>query len=132
MHCNKPNKSENHSFFSKTRASILFLGFQYFELCDILSYEIFINEFQYSVVSLFIDSRVGLVSLIWFVLAQVLNCKNNFTIAKLTIWVWCGVAIMFSYRCLLTNRLHGKAAEICLANNCLLSEQRRRRKANDG
>ena len=60
---------------------------------DILNYEIFINEFyivkefQHSVVSSFIDSEAGLVLSIWFVLAAVLNSKNNFTIAKLTIWV---------------------------------------------
>ena len=36
------------------------------------------------------------------------------------IWVWRGVAIMSGciYRCLLTNRLHGKTAELCLANSC--------------
>ena len=36
------------------------------------------------------------------------------------IWVWYGVAIMnrqIVYRRLLTNRLHGKAAEACLANS---------------
>ena len=42
--------------------------------------------------SLFIDSGAGLVLSIWFVSA--LNSKNNFMIAKLTIWAWCGVAIM--------------------------------------
>ena len=31
---------------------------------------------------------------IWFVLAVVLNSENNFIIAKLTVWVWCVVAIM--------------------------------------
>ena len=30
------------------------------------------------------------------------------------IWVWCVEAIMNGH--LLTNRLHGKAAELCLAN----------------
>ena len=64
-----------------------------------MNYEIFINEiqfvweFQYSVVSLFIDSGAGLVLSIWFVLAVVLNIESNFIIAKLTVWVWCGVAI---------------------------------------
>ena len=39
------------------------------------------------------------------------------------VWVWCGVAIMERknrlrvYRRLLTNRLHGKAAELYLANS---------------
>ena len=32
------------------------------------------------------------------------------------IWVWCGVAEEL-FTCLLTNRLHGKAAELCLANS---------------
>ena len=41
------------------------------------------------VVSLFIGSGAGIVSPIWFILALVLNSKNNFIIAKLTIWVWC-------------------------------------------
>ena len=52
---------------------------------------------------------------IWFVLTLVLNSENNFIIAKLTVWVWYGVAIMngqIVYRRLLTNRLHGKAAEL--------------------
>ena len=39
----------------------------------------------------------------------------NFIIAKLTIWVWCGVGQI--YRHLLTNHLDGKAAELCLANS---------------
>ena len=43
--------------------------------------------------SLFIDNGAGLVSPIWF-LALALNSENNFIIAKLMIWVWCGVAIM--------------------------------------
>ena len=60
----------------------------------ILNYEIFVNEFQYSVVSLFIGSGAGLVLSIWFFLAIVLNSKNNFIIVKLTVWVWRGVAIM--------------------------------------
>ena len=44
--------------------------------------------------SLFIDSGVGLVLSIWFVIAVGLSSENNFIIAKLTVWVWCGVAIM--------------------------------------
>ena len=48
--------------------------------------------------------------------------RKHFIIAKLTIWVWCGVTIMNGqiicvYRGLLTNRLHGKAAELSLANS---------------
>ena len=27
-------------------------------------------------------------------MAIVLNSKNKFIVAKLTVWVWCGVAIM--------------------------------------
>ena len=37
--------------------------------------------------SLFIDSGADLVQSIWFSIA-------NLIIAKLTVWVWCGVAIM--------------------------------------
>ena len=57
-------------------------------------------------------------------LAIVLNSENKFIVVKLTVWVWCGVAIynewtncLCVYRRLLTNRLHGKAAELCLANS---------------
>ena len=58
-----------------------------------------------------IDSGADLVLSIWFILAQALNSENIF--AKLQI------IYMFTdaYRCLLTNRLHGKAAELCLANS---------------
>ena len=55
----------------------------------------------------------------WFVLALVLNSKNKFIIATLTMWgvvhdEW--VNYLRVYRCLLTNHLHDKAAEKCLAN----------------
>ena len=36
----------------------------------------------------------GLVLSIWFIMALVLNSENNFIIAKLTVLVWYGVAIM--------------------------------------
>ena len=64
-----------HSF-NKTRASILNLGFQYFELRNIYNEFQIAQEFQHSVVSLFIDSGAGLVLSIWFVLALVLNSEN--------------------------------------------------------
>ena len=55
------------------------------------------------------------------VLAIVLNSENNFVIAKLTVWVWCSYNERTNrlrvYRCFLTNRLHSKAAELCLANS---------------
>ena len=89
---NKPSKSENCKsilFFNKTRALVLFLGFQYFELQKFQ----FLKEFQNLAVSSFIYSGAG-ISPIWFALALVLNSENNFIIAKLIIWVWCGVAIM--------------------------------------
>ena len=44
--------------------------------------------------SSFIGSGFGCVLSIWFVLAVVLNSENSFIIAKLTVWVWRGVAIM--------------------------------------
>ena len=64
--------------------------------------------------SLFLDSGAGLVLSILFALALVLNSEKIFIIAKLMIWVWSGVALnrLCAYRCLLTNRLHGKAAEL--------------------
>ena len=43
---------------------------------------------------MFIDSGAGLVLSIWFVLAIVLNRENKFIVVKLTVWVWCGVAII--------------------------------------
>ena len=46
--------------------------------------------------------------------------QKHFTIAKLIIWVWCGVTIkngQIVYIRLLKNRLHGKAAEQCWANS---------------
>ena len=47
--------------------------------------------------------------------------QKHFIIAKLKIWVWCGVAIMntqirYVYTDAVTNHLHDKAAELCLAN----------------
>ena len=90
------------------------LAFQFYSLnFDVLNYKIFINKFQYSIVSSFIDSGVGLVLSIWFILAVVEQRKQIY--AKLTVWVWCGVA--YNYRRLLTNCLHGKARELCLANS---------------
>ena len=55
--------------------------------------------------------------------------------------VWCSynewTNRLCVYRRLLTNRLHGKAAELCLDTffsklRALLADQRRRRKASDG
>ena len=72
---NKPNKTKVSylvGFFSKTRALVLALGFRYFELRNINEFQ----EFQYSVMSLFIDNGAGLVLSIWFNLAQVLNIEN--------------------------------------------------------
>ena len=50
--------------------------------------------FSSELASSLIDSGEGLVLSIWFVLAIVLNSENKFIVAKLTVWVWCGVAIM--------------------------------------
>ena len=44
--------------------------------------------------SSFIDSGVGFVLSTRFVIAAVLTSENNFIIAKLTVWVWYGVAVM--------------------------------------
>ena len=74
---NKPNKLENHkSSYPIYYVPLIKLALQFNSWdFDILNYEIFINkfqivqEFQYSVVSSFIDSGAGLVLSIWFVLA---------------------------------------------------------------
>ena len=54
-------------------------------------------------------------------LAVVLNSENKFIVVKLIVWVWCSYNEQTNhlrvYRRLLTNRLHGKAAELCLANS---------------
>ena len=55
--------------FNKTSASVLFLEL-YFELRNIYN-------------------RIPNL-----IIAIVLNSENNFIIARLTVWVWCGVAIM--------------------------------------
>ena len=58
--------------------------------------------FSSELASSFIDSEVGLVLSVWFNYLYILNRENKFIVV---------------YRCLLTNRLHGKAAELCLANS---------------
>ena len=62
-------------FFNKTRASVLSLEFRYSELRNI--YNKF-QEFQYLVVSLFINSGAGLVLSIWFVLAPSIEQWKQF------------------------------------------------------
>ena len=100
MRYNKPNKLEVSyllHLFNKTSASVLYLEFQYFELQNIykrIPSPIRIPIFSSELASSFIDSGVGLVLSIWFILAVVLNSKNKFIVAKLTVSVWCGVAIM--------------------------------------
>ena len=86
-----------------------------------MNYEIFINKFQYSVVSLFIDSGACLYYLYMVHFSHSIERRKQFIIAKLTVWVWCiyneRTNRLRVYKCLLTNRLHGKAAELCLANS---------------
>ena len=47
--------------------------------------------------------------------------QKRFIIAKPTIWVWCSynkrTKCLHIYRCFLTNRLNGKAAELCLVKS---------------
>ena len=77
MRYNKSNKLENYNllrFFNKTSASVLFLEFQYFELRNIYKRNpspIRIPIFSSELASSFIDSGVGLVLSIWFILAVV-------------------------------------------------------------
>ena len=73
---NKPNITYFLHFFNKTRASVLSLGFRYL-LRNIHKRIQNCIKFQYSVVSLFIDSGADLVLSVWFVLALVLNSAND-------------------------------------------------------
>ena len=106
-------------YYNKTRASVLFLGFRCFEIRNI--YKQISRIPIFSIVSLFIDSRAGLVLSIWFVLALELSRENNFMIAKLTLNFGCAVVLWTNhlrvYRRLLTNRLYHKQA---LGNKCNL------------
>ena len=69
--------------------------------------------------SLFIESGASLVLSIWFILAPVKTLYNS-KANDLGV-VWCSYSEQTNrlpvYRCLLTNRLHGKAAELCLVNS---------------
>ena len=100
MRYNKPNNclkitkvSYLLRFFNKTSASVLFLEFRYFELRNIYKNE-FHPIFSSELASSFIDSEAGLLLSLWFALAVVLNSENKFIVVKLTVLVWCGVAIM--------------------------------------
>ena len=76
------------------------------------------KKFQYLVVNSFIDSGAGLVSPIWFV---ALKSESNFIFTKQTIWVWFSynewTNPLCVYKYLFTNYLHGKEAELYLANS---------------
>ena len=127
MHCNEPNKLENHKsilFIDKTSTSVLFLEFRYFEVQNIdkrIPSPIKIPIFSSELASSFIDSGVGLVLSSYVVRSscsiehrkQIYSCEAN--------GIGCGVVYcnyneqtnhLRVYRCLLTNRLHGKAAEL--------------------
>ena len=125
---NKPSKLENHKasyllrFFNKTCASVLFLEFRYFELRNIykrILSPLRIQIFSSELASSFIDSGAGLVLSSYMVRfshsieqrKQIYSCKAN----SLGV-VWCSYNEpknrLCVYRRLLTNRLHGKAAEL--------------------
>ena len=115
-------------FFDKSSASVLFLEFRYFELRNIYKQNpspIRIPIFSSELASSFIDSGAGLVLSSYMVhfsrnIEQrkqkicdyeanrlgVVSCSYNERTNHLRV-----------YRRLLTNRLHGKAAELCLANS---------------
>ena len=79
-------------FFNKTRL-VLSLGFWYFELRNIYNEFQITWEFQYSVVSSFIDVGAGLVLRMYMVRSSPsMEQWKHFIIVKLTIWVWYGVA----------------------------------------
>ena len=75
--------------------------------------------------SSFIDSGAGLVLSTYMArFSPSIEQRKHFIIAKLMIWVWCGVATynewtnrLCAHRCLLTNRLHGKPAVQSLATS---------------
>ena len=70
--------------------------------------------------SSFIDSGVGLALSIWFVIAVAAQTFYNCEANDLGV-VWCSYNKWTNrlrvYRRLLTNRLQGKAAELCLVNS---------------
>ena len=93
--------------------AVLFQGFPHLELRN--------NNkcTSNSVVSAFTDSGAGLVLYITFLRPsieqqkQAYNCETNSVVVVYNEWTNC----LYVYRHLLTNRLHGKAAELCLANS---------------
>ena len=111
-------------FFNKSSTSVLFLEFRYFYIPSPIRIPIFSGELSSSL----IDSGANLVLSSYMVRfscsveqrKQIYSCEvNSFGV------VWCGVAMVYNkqtnrlrvYRHLLTNHLHGKAAELCLANS---------------
>ena len=111
-------------FFNKTSASILFLEFRYFELRNIykrIPSPIRIPIFSSELASSFIDKGAGLVlsGMVCFSIEQrkqIYSCKAN---SLGVVWYSYNerTNCLRVYRCLLTNRLHGKVAELCLANS---------------
>ena len=83
------------------------------------------QKFQYTIVNLFIDSEAGLVlSMAHFSLSikqQKQAVYNSITTTKYIKYGMCYSNGQIVYTCalkrLLTNRLHGKAAKLCLANS---------------
>ena len=114
-------------FFDKSSASVLFLEFRYFELQNIYKQNpspIRIPIFSSELASSFIDSGAGLV------LSSCMACFSRNIEQRKQIYSYrangLGVVScsyneqtnhLHVYRRLLTNRLHGKAAELCLANS---------------
>ena len=103
--------------FNKTSASVLFLEFRYFELRNIykrIPSRRRIPIFSSELASLLIDIGVGLVLSSYMVRfshsieqrKQIYSCEAN----SLGV-VWCSYRLRI-YRRLLTNHLHGKAAEL--------------------
>ena len=111
-------------FFNKTSASVLFLEFRYFELRNIykrIPSHIRIPIFSSELASLLIDSGVGPSYMVRFSCSieqrkQIYSCEAN----SLGV-VWCSYNERTNRlrvcRHLFTNRLHGKAAKLCLANS---------------
>ena len=114
-------------FFDKTSALVLFLEFRYFELRNIykrIPSPIRIPISSSELASLSIDSGAGLVLSSYMVRfsgnieqrKQIYGCKAN-SLGVVSCSYNERTNRLRVYIHLLTNRLHGKAAELCLANN---------------
>ena len=115
---NKPNKPENHNFFNKISASVLSLGFRYFELRNI--YKQILNRIRIPIFSSEIIHRQCNESCTIYIVrfSQSIEQQKQFYNYKANdLGVVQQTNHLHVYRRFLTNRLHDKAAKLCLANS---------------